>query len=307
MVGDEEAGLRLDKFLASDGRLGSRGRAVDALGRGKIFVNESEAGPADGARRLGVGDTIAVWVDRPGSASRRALRPPRSGELAIVYEDDAMVVVNKPPGLLTVPLRRRSDAASVERALGEHLRTRRRRPQVVHRIDRDTSGLVVFATNRAAQAGLEEQFRGHEAERIYLAVVHGVPTPSAGTWRDCLVWDEQALVQREARSRDSRAMEAVCHYQVVEAFRRSSLVQVSLVTGFRNQIRLQAALRGHALIGERQYPSGPETIPVVDFPRQALHAWRLAFRHPVLESALRFEVSMPPDMDELVRALRRNS
>jgi len=307
IVGDEEAGLRLDKFLASDERLGSRGRAVDALGRGRIFVNESEAGPADGARRVGAGDTVAVWIDRPGSARRRTLRPVRSGDLAILYEDDAVVVVNKPPGLLTVPLKRRSDAGSVEQALVEHLRTRRRRPLVVHRIDRDTSGLVVFAAHPAAHAGLEQQFRGHEAERIYLAVVHGVPSPSKGVWRDRLVWDERALEQREARPRDRRAMEALCHYELVEAFSRSSLVQISLVTGFRNQIRVQAGLRGHTLVGEQQYVSGRETIPTIEFPRQALHAHRLGFRHPLLNSPMRFEAPLAPDIEELIRLLRRNS
>jgi len=164
-----EAGVRLDKFLSATNRLGSRGKAADALERGKIFVNDEEAGPADGARRLSDGDAVRVWMDRPGSSRRLSRRPPRPRELPIIFEDDAIVVVNKPAGLLTVPLPRRESAPSVETALADHFRSKgSRRPLVVHRIDRDTSGLVVFATRSDYQLRLKDQFRRHEAERIYL-------------------------------------------------------------------------------------------------------------------------------------------
>src|SRR6185295_2405948 len=100
VVDPDQTGMRLDKFLAEPGRLGSRGRASDALMRGKIFVNDADAGPADASRRLQSGDRILVWLDRPGSARRRIRHPERAGDLAIVFEDDALIVVNKPPGLL---------------------------------------------------------------------------------------------------------------------------------------------------------------------------------------------------------------
>jgi len=301
-----DAGVRLDKFLAGATRLSSRGRASEALERGKIFVNDEEAGPGDAARRLSAGDAVRVWMDRPGSSRRIAQRPPRAGELPIVYEDDALVVVNKPAGLLTVPLPRRDEAPSVEDALVGHLRSKgRRRPFVVHRIDRDTSGLVMFATRPDAQARLKDQFRRHEAERIYLAVVYGVPAPARGTWRDHLVWDQEALIQKETHARDPRASEASCDYEVLEAFGDAALIQVTLVTGRRNQIRLQARLRGHTLIGEQRYVYGPQNLRNIEFARQALHAWRLGFVHPMNGRAMRFEVPLPPDMEELVSQLRR--
>ena len=301
----DETGIRLDKFLAAPGRLGSRSRAVDALEKGKIFLNEEEVGVADGARRLALGDAVRLWMDRPGSSRRVSQRAPRAGELPILFEDDSLVVINKPPGLLTVPLPRREEAASVESMLVEHFRSKStRRPYVVHRIDRDTSGLVVFATNARAQLTLKGQFRRHEATRIYLAVVYGVPSPTRGVWRDHLVWDHGDLIQKATHARDPRGSEAVSEYEVVEAFEGASVIQVQLVTGKRNQIRLQARLRGHTLVGEQRYVFGPETLRPLEFSRQALHAWRLGFVHPKSGKSMRFEAPLPEDIDELVGRFR---
>lgn len=304
VVEKDEAGLRLDKFLAGAGRLGSRGRAVDALERGKIYVNDQEVSTVDAARRLTPGDAVRLWMDRPGSSRKRVPRAPRPGELPIVFEDDALIVVNKPAGLLTVPLPRREEAASVEEALAEHLRSKgRRRPYVVHRIDRDTSGLVMFATRPDAQTRLKEQFRRHEAERIYLAVVYGVPNPATGTWRDHLVWDQDSLIQKETHAQDPRASEASCDYEVLEDFGNTALIQVRLITGRRNQIRLQARLRGHTLVGEQRYVFGPQDIRNIEFPRQALHAWRLGVVHPLTGRPMQFEAPVPADMDDLISEL----
>lgn len=305
VVPAEAAGTRLDKFLAGADRLGSRGRVATALARGKVFVNDEEATPADAGRRLASGDRVRVWMDRPGSARRRWGRAAAAGKLQIVYQDDVLIVVNKPPGLLVVPLPRRGDEPTVEEQLTAHLRGRgKRRAFVVHRIDRDTSGLVVFATHADAQQRLKDQFRRHEPERVYLAVVYGHPSPAAGTWRDHLVWDKRALIQKETHPRDPHAKEAVSHYRVVETFRDASLVEVRLQTGKRNQIRLQTRLRGHMLVGEQRYVFGPASLRPITFPRQALHAHRLAFRHPVSAQPLSFEAPLPPDMAQLIARLR---
>src|SRR5437867_7186446 len=172
-VNSRDAGARLDKFLADRERIGSRARAVEALERGKIFVNEREVTVGEAGSRLAAGDVVRAWMDRPGSAKRRAtLGDDR--DLPIVYEDDTLVVLDKPAGLLAVPLplSRREDARSVFDDLKQYLLRRgRRRPFVVHRIDRDTSGLVVFAKSEAAQDQLKGQFKRHTPERIYRAVV----------------------------------------------------------------------------------------------------------------------------------------
>src|SRR5262249_12902907 len=150
------------------------------------------------------------------------------------------------------------------------------------------------------QQQLKEQFRRHEPERVYLAIVRGLVKPESGTWRDRISWDERALIQRAAHPADPRAKTAVSRYRVVEAFRHASLLEVRLVTGKRNQIRIQASLRGHALVGERQYLDKNDDRGAIAFPRQALHAARLQFVHPVSGQKMAFEAPMPRDMAELL-------
>jgi 23S rRNA pseudouridine1911/1915/1917 synthase len=304
IVPPDAAGVRLDKFLAAADRLGSRGRAVDALAKGKVFVNETEAGAGSASLALGEGDAVRVWMDRPGSARRR--RGGHGGELAILYEDSALIVVNKPAGLLAVPLQQRRDAASAYGYIKDHLRSRaRRRPLVVHRIDRDTSGLVVFAKHARVQERLKAQFERREPERVYWAVVSGHPRPPQGTWRDELVWDAHALVQQRAHPRDPRKKEAISHYRVIEAFRDAALLEIRLETGKRNQIRMQARLHGHPIVGERLYTDAAGVARAVGFPRQALHAYRLSFRHPSDDRPLTFEAPLPEDLASLLARLRR--
>ncbi len=305
-VSDREDGVRLDKFLAAGDRLGSRRRASVALDRGKVFVNEIEAAASAGAAKLAAGDRVRVWMDRPGSARSRAAK--QAGDLRILYEDECLIVLDKPAGLRAVPLERREDADSVVDQLVTYLRPQgKRKPLVVHRIDRDTSGLVVFAKTAAAQHALREQFKRRTVERVYRAVVYGHPSPPAGTWRDRLVWDQKALIQKETHPRDPKGKDAICRYEVLERFPSASLIEVRLETGKRNQIRLQARLRGHTLIGEQRYVYGPESLRPIDFRRQALHAFRLAFAHPVTGAPMRFEAPMPADMVALVARLRSSA
>jgi 23S rRNA pseudouridine1911/1915/1917 synthase len=301
----DAVGVRLDKFLAAADRLGSRARAVNALERGKIYVNSAEARLADASRRLAPGDVVRIWIDRPGSARR----PPRTGpvgDLHVVYEDDALIAVNKPAGLLTVPLERKNEAPSVYDQIEERFRSHgKRRPFVVHRIDQDTSGLVVFAKDAIAQRALKDQFKRREPARVYWAVVYGSPDPGEGTWRDFLVWDEKALIQKETHPRDPRGSEAVSAYRVIESFDGASLIEVRLRTGRRNQIRIQARLRGHTLVGEERYVFGPESLRPIAFGRQALHAYRLTFEHPVNGRVLDLEAPPPDDFVDLLARLRR--
>lgn len=299
-----DAGVRLDKFLAVPERLGSRSKAAAAIDRGKVFVNQRESASADAAQALAAGDVVRVWMDRPGSGRAVRARPRRDGDLVVVYEDASLLVVDKPPGLLAVPLGRRGQSRSLVDLVEAHLRSQgKRRPQVVHRIDRDTSGLVMFAKDGATLGHLKAQFLRREPERIYQAIVHGQLTPEDGTWRDHLVWDGDELIQRAAGARDPGSKEALSTYRVLERLRGASLVEVRLVTGKRNQIRLQAELRGHPLVGEKMYAEAPMATRIA-FPRQALHAWRLAFEHPVTGRTLRLESPLPADMAALLSRLR---
>ena len=304
-VEPDASGLRLDKFLAGAGRLGSRARAIAALERGKVFLNGTETDVAGAATRVANGDIVRVWMDRPGSAKRRPTTIRSASHLRIIYEDDGFLVLDKPPGLLAVPLDRRSEAASVQELIEDHLRSHKRRPFVVHRIDRDTSGLVVFAKDARTQQRLKAQFKRREPERVYLAVVYGHPEPPAGTWRDRLAWDDTAMIQKETDRRDPQGKEAISEYRTIESFAFTSLIEVRLHTGKRNQIRIQARLRGHTLVGERRYTFGPDHLRPLAFPRQALHAYRLAFQHPANGRPVQFEAPLPDDLIALLAQLRQ--
>jgi 23S rRNA pseudouridine1911/1915/1917 synthase len=163
----------------------------------------------------------------------------------------------------------------------------------------------MFAMRADAHRALKEQFKRHEPERVYLAIVYGHPSPSSGTWRDHLVWDQRSLIQKETHPRDVRGKEALSEYRVVETFGGAALLEVRLITGKRNQIRLQARLRGHTLVGEQRYVYGPDDLRSIRFARQALHAHRLAVRHPVDGRPLRFEAPVPADFAELLARLRQ--
>jgi 23S rRNA pseudouridine1911/1915/1917 synthase len=308
-----EGGQRLDKFLAAADRAGSRSRAADALARGRVFVDDAEMTAADGSRLVEPGSTVRLWIDRPGSASR-AMAPRDRHGLETLFEDDTLIVVNKPAGMLSVPLddagaapASADDSASVFGLLKHRYRSHGgREPFVVHRIDRDTSGVVLFALNARARGALTRQFAERTPERVYLALVDGHPHPARGTWHDRLVWDEDACRQRAARPGDRDAVDALSDYEVIEAFSSTSLVEVRLTTGRQGQIRVQAQLRGHPLVGDRRYGGrGPASRDPIAFDRQALHAHRLSFTHPIDRRPIEVTAPPPADFAALLERLRR--
>lgn len=308
-VAPPEADQRLDKWLAAAERLGSRSKALNAIERGKVFVNDVEQTSRDAARKVAAGDRVRVWHDRPGSAAKRYFERRDSG-LHIMYEDAALLVIDKPAGLLTVPLAAQPDEPSLHDQVKYHLRSARyQTPLVVHRIDRDTSGLVVFAKTPEAMSNLKDQFEHRQPERVYLAVVRGIPGEETGVWKDMLVWDQDELKQKPlspgATTARAPAKKAVCHYRVIERFAAASLLEIRLVTGKRNQIRIQASLHGHPVVGEKMYLNQSVTGPAIEFPRQALHSHRLSFTHPTTRQKLHFEAPPPADLQGLLERLRR--
>ena len=216
--------------------------------------------------------------------------------------------------MLTVPLddagptpASADDGASVLDLLKHRYRSHGgREPFVVHRIDRDTSGAVLFALNARARGALTKQFAERTPARIYHALVDGHPHPSMGTWHDRLVWDEDACRQRAARPGDRDAVDALSDYQVVEGYASTSLVEVRLTTGRQGQIRVQAQLRGHPLVGDRRYGGrGPASRDPIAFDRQALHAHRLSFVHPIDRRQIDVTAPPPADFAALLDRLRR--
>src|SRR5439155_19752474 len=150
------------------------------------------------------------------------------------FRSALLIGLKQPSGLAAGPVERRREKILIFDQLEAHLRSHgKRKPLVVHRIDRDTSGIVLFAKDGRTQAALKAQFRARSPERVYLAVVYGHPTPESGTWRDHLAWDTKALIQKQTHPRDPRAAEAISDYKVIEKFAATSLIEVRLKTGKR--------------------------------------------------------------------------
>jgi 23S rRNA pseudouridine1911/1915/1917 synthase len=236
---------------------------------------------------------------RKRSSGSSAQRPHRfSRELAILYEDDAVVAVNKPAGLLAVPAPG-SDAPSALSLLAANLKTRRQRASVVHRIDRFASGVLLFAKTMRDRDALVRQFLAHTPVRQYLAVVRGHLAAKEGT----LVhyFRKEGMHQKLSTERDSKAARAELKYFVERSLRAASLVRVTLLTGLQNQIRVQLAAIGHPVVGDRKY--SPDEASERRIARVALHAASLQFVHPRSGESVRVECEPPPDFQSLLRAL----
>ena len=228
----------------------------------------------------------------------------------IVLEDEHLLVVDKPAGLVVHPAAGNRDGTLVN-ALLHHCAGQLSgiggvaRPGIVHRIDKDTSGLLVVAKSDAAHEGLAKQFADHSIERAYLAVVNGHPLPRAGTIRG-RIGRSDANRKKMALLPDSshRGKHAVTHYKTLEMLDNCALVECRLETGRTHQVRVHMASTGHALLGDPVYGRANARLrPILqklDFRRQALHAAVLGFVHPVTGDRLRFESDLPPDMRELI-------
>jgi 23S rRNA pseudouridine1911/1915/1917 synthase len=211
--------------------------------------------------------------------------PPFPAPLRLVHEDDHLLVIDKPPGLLTIATERDRERTAY-RLLRDWLEARGAgRVFVVHRLDRETSGLLVFARSPAVKRALQEQFERRAAERRYVARVEGVVREPEGTLRSRLVQDRSLRVRTARGEREGK--EAVTHYRVLERGRDETLLELALVTGRRGQIRAQLAALGHPIVGDRTHGSRRDPLR-----RLALHATRLAFAHPAGGRAM-FESRAP--------------
>ena len=235
---------------------------------------------------------------KQGSGKQQHGRPRFSRTLEIVFEDDAVVAVNKPAGLAAVPLPG-SDAPSAWSLLSDELKRKRQRAFVVHRIDRFTSGLMLFAKTPADRDALVSQFLSHAPVRQYQAIVRGYPARREGT----LVhyFRRQGMFQKLSTANDPQAARAELRYSVERPLRGAALVRVTLVTGLQNQIRVQFAAIGHSVIGDRKY--SPEEASERRIDRVALHAVRLEFAHPRSGQSVSVDCELPADFNSLLRAL----
>ncbi len=220
----------------------------------------------------------------------------------ILYEDNQLIAVNKPAGILTVPIQGMK-SANMQDALEVYLQPQKKRAQTVHRIDRYTSGVVLFAKSTRARSRLIEQFRNHEPARIYLALVRGAPDPPEAELVHFMKRIKDGFRNVIVPEDDPSGTRARLHYRIIEQFRDTSLVEIALDTGLKNQIRVQLAEIGHPTVGDRHYASDEEEEKLIN--RQALHASRLEFIHPATGEIIGLEAEIPKDFKRLIVYYRK--
>jgi 23S rRNA pseudouridine1911/1915/1917 synthase len=310
ITGTLTGGERLDKALSQASGL-SRERIKVLLGEGRVSLDGKLAGQA--SAKLAEGTVFEIRVPDAIPAEAAAQDIP----LSIAFEDEHLIVIDKPAGLVVHPAAGNLDGTLVN-ALLHHCRGQLSgiggvvRPGIVHRIDKDTSGLLVVAKTDAAHEGLAKQFADHSIERRYLAVVAGLPAPLAGTVAGHIGRsDHDRKKMAVLHELNKRGKHAVTHYRMLESLAQSALVECQLETGRTHQVRVHMASIGHPLLGDPVYGRPPPRLrPILNqlhFARQALHAAVLGFIHPVSGAALRFDSVLPADMAGLLVELRDKS
>ena len=297
---------RLDKPLAETTGL-SRARIQALIGDGAVIVNGAAASSASAKVNAGASFELSV----PAVIEPEA--KPQDIPLTIAFEDQHLVVVDKPAGLVVHPAAGNPDGTLVN-ALLHHCDGSLSgiggvaRPGIVHRIDKDTSGLLVVAKSDAAHEGLAAQFAAHSVHRRYLAITGGMPNPVEGTIEGRLGRsDTNRKKMAVLEKNSSRGKHAVTHYKVIDRLSHSALIECRLETGRTHQVRVHCASIGHALLGDPIYGRAPKPLkPLLNrlgFARQALHAAELGFLHPISREFVSFSSELPKDMMELIDEL----
>ena len=318
LAGEDHAGWRLDRFLAASLPDFSRSRLQQLLEEGAVSLGARTI--KDANHRVKPGEDYMVAVPPTAPATPQGQDIP----LDVVYEDKDLIVINKPAGLVVHPAAGNPDGTLVN-ALIAHCGPKNlaiggeARPGIVHRLDKDTSGLLVAAKTERAMASLAKQFANHTIERAYNALVWGAPRDTSGRIESQIgrnPFDRKRMTVLRGGGKEART-----RYQVMEKFGPperpfASLIECRLETGRTHQIRVHLTHLGHPLIGDPQYgrsrtaprPKNPAEEKAYtaagEFSRQALHAFVLGFQHPSLHKTLRFEAPWPADFAELVEALR---
>lgn len=321
VAGEGDAGERLDRLLARAVPELSRARIQDLIRDGQVKAASGEALAPN--VRVRTGDTFEIVVPPPADEGPAAERM----DLSIAYEDEDVIVIDKPAGLVVHPAAGHATGTLVNALMahcGESLSGIGgvKRPGIVHRLDKDTSGLLVVAKSDAAHRGLSAQFQAHGADgrltRTYLALVWGVPLRNSGRIEARLQRSE-ANRTKIAVARGESGRHAATHYEVVETFTSAegkpvaSLLRLQLETGRTHQIRVHLSHIGHPVMGDTTYGAGfkssaralpPAAADALEaLGRQALHAAELGFEHPVTGEDLHFESPIPADIEKLRAAL----
>jgi 23S rRNA pseudouridine1911/1915/1917 synthase len=312
-VAPEDAGKRLDQFLAARFDTVSRARVQEMIAEGMVLVNDS---PAKSSLKLRGGERISVL----GEAKRAPLKAiPEEIPLDIVYEDDDLAVINKPAGMMVHAGAGATDDArnrgTLVNALLHHLKGLsgvggELRPGIVHRLDKETSGLIVVAKNDDAHRKLSAQFAAREVKKKYVALVHGWVKKDSGTLAQSIGRHPVRRMRMATRIEGGRT--AVTHYRVVRRldtkFGKFTLLDVKIDTGRTHQIRVHVAAMGHPVVGDTMYGApaqarGKSAVIVLKrnvLKRNFLHAAELEFRHPRTGETLALKSELPEELREFL-------
>ena len=290
-IGEKEVGQRVDRCIASVLGDISRTTVQQLIADGKILVNERISKPG---YILRAGDEVRILPDIAESPTSRA--KPRPIPLDIVYEDEDLLVVNKVAGMVVHPAPGHLDDTLVNALLARYSNLQGvegLRPGIVHRLDKDTSGLIIVAKNARSQAALIEQMKQHQVVKRYLALVEGIVSLDYGSIDAPIGRDPRHRQQMAIMAAGSR--EARTHFRVLERFRRHTLLLLELETGRTHQIRVHLKAIGHPIVGDPVYGSG-NTRGNLSLKRQFLHACQLTFAHPTTGKVLELEAPLPEDL-----------
>lgn len=303
LTGTLENGGRLDKALAEATGL-SRERIKGLIAQGMVDIAGKSV--RSGSVKLAGGEEYRITLPPPEPLETI----PQDIPLDVVFEDEHLLVVNKPAGMVVHPAAGNPDGTLVN-ALLHHCKGQLSgingvaRPGIVHRIDKDTSGLLVVAKSDAAHEGLARQFADHSITRRYVAVCAGHPNPPSGTVSGRLGRsDKDRKKMAVLPDNSTRGKHAVTHFETLKRLDHCALIECRLETGRTHQVRVHCASIGHALLGDPVYGRTPKPLRALldrlQFSRQALHAARLGFIHPISGESLDFCAELPSDMAELI-------
>ena len=297
-VGTGEAGQRLDSYVVSQSGEVSRTSVQQLIVDGAVLVNGRPSKPGYALR---AGDEVQILA--PKSKHQPGGARPQPIPLDVIYEDQDVLVVNKAAGMVVHPAPGHHDDTLVNALLARYpdlgKGMENQRPGIVHRLDKDTSGLIVVARNAAAQAALVGQMKRHEIVKRYLALVEGVVALDRGSI--------DAPIGRNPRHRQQMAItatgsrEARTHFRVLERFARHTLLLLELETGRTHQIRVHLKAIGHPIVGDPVYGPG-STMRGVTLKRQFLHAYQLKFTHPTTGAVITVEAPLPDDLQAVLNA-----
>jgi 23S rRNA pseudouridine1911/1915/1917 synthase len=289
--------LRLDKLLKSRHADLSWRQIREAIEKGQVTVRgRVEKDPGLDVRT----GAVDLDLNRPAQSRARAA-------FDILHEDEHIIVLNKPAGLLSIPSSPEAGSSedTVLRRVREYMQFKRGHKTYVgmlHRLDRDTSGSLAVALSKDAHAAGRELFKAHRFERHYLALVQGIPDPPAGTIR-ARISSGYRDGRRKLVAANAAGLDSATDYKVRERLDNAALLELRLHTGRQHQIRLHLEKLGHPLLGERVYSSSPQA-PQPSSPRNMLHAWKLAFPHPLTGTRISVEAPIPADFLKLMKRSR---